>query len=277
LTWIADASAVRVITQDQIMRRGKGLAAVMPAERNATTEPGAKGPAASMPAQALRGGGEINFDNIPLNDALTTIRQMAGVNFHMNWKALELSGINKDSPVSLQARNISPAQAMDLIFDSLNAGKSKMESIYWIVDGGVVLISTGTALDTEMRTHTYDIADLLMSVPDFVGPIMTLNTAGNSGAGNNSTGANGANNPWNNTNNNNTNGTGNGNNTNTAGNQNAQTIRAQSVTSLTQAIQDTIGKDMWAPTGKGSISLMRDQLIITQSLLGWKLMEKGAR
>ena len=40
---------------------------------------------------------------------------------------------------------------------------------------------------------------------------------------------------------------------------------------------DTIGEEMWRPMGKGSIRLHNKRLIITQSLLGFKLMEQSLR
>ncbi|RPI63742.1 MAG: hypothetical protein EHM48_01980 [Planctomycetaceae bacterium] len=252
LTWIADAASVRVSTQEQILRRGKNVAGTLAggpftAKDSPAGQAGAepKGqPPTSMPAAVAK---EINFDDTPLSDALATIREMAGVNYHINWKALQLIGIDKNAPVSLQAKNISPAQAMDLIFDTLNTGKNKMESIYWVVDGGVVIVSTGTALDTETRTRTFDAAEMLLVVPNFTGPNLNLGT----------------NNP----------------NANTTVDNSTIAIsdKDRSIQNLTEAIQNTIGKDMWAPTGKGSIKVIHNQLVVTQTLLGWKLMERAAK
>ena len=45
----------------------------------------------------------------------------------------------------------------------------------------------------------------------------------------------------------------------------------------TQAIKDSIGQDMWAPDGKGTISLFGSKLVISQTLLGYKLMETAGR
>ena len=43
---------------------------------------------------------------------------------------------------------------------------------------------------------------------------------------------------------------------------------------LITTIKESIGEEMWQPEGKGSIKLLRNNLIITQSLLGFKLMRE---
>jgi len=40
-------------------------------------------------------------------------------------------------------------------------------------------------------------------------------------------------------------------------------------------IKDTIGGDLWQPTGKGSIRIFQGQMVVTQTLLGFKLMESS--
>ena len=46
---------------------------------------------------------------------------------------------------------------------------------------------------------------------------------------------------------------------------------------VVESIKATIGKEMWEPDGKGSIKVVGNKLVITQSLLGFKLMEKALR
>ena len=42
-------------------------------------------------------------------------------------------------------------------------------------------------------------------------------------------------------------------------------------------IKNTIGEEMWRPQGKGSIRYFGKNLVVTQSLLGFKLMEKATK
>jgi hypothetical protein len=52
--------------------------------------------------------------------------------------------------------------------------------------------------------------------------------------------------------------------------------RAKYRKTVSDIIKNSIGRDMWEPNGKGSIVILRDRLVITQSLLGFKLMEEAA-
>ena len=39
-------------------------------------------------------------------------------------------------------------------------------------------------------------------------------------------------------------------------------------------IKDSIGADMWAPDGKGSVQFLGTKLVISQTMLGFKLLER---
>jgi len=44
---------------------------------------------------------------------------------------------------------------------------------------------------------------------------------------------------------------------------------------LINTIKEAIGEDMWAPNGKGSIKMIGNRLVISQTLLGFKLLEES--
>ena len=44
---------------------------------------------------------------------------------------------------------------------------------------------------------------------------------------------------------------------------------------LIKTIKEAIGEDMWTPTGKGSIKMIGNRLVISQTLLGFKLLEES--
>lgn len=213
-------------------------------------------------------GMKMDFEGIALKDVLKFFQAAADVNFHVNWKALEAGGYSADTPVSLKVKGISVARAMDLVFDELGAGKDKFSSLYWVVDRGVVLISTGADLNRSWMTKVVDASSAMMVVPDFEGPRIRLDaTAATSGTGTGATG--------------------------TVGDQpifreDARDSTRTAPKSLAEqqkerqekiigAIKAMVGEDMWEPNGKGSIKLLGNKLIITQSLLGFKLIEQALR
>lgn len=287
LTWQVKDNVVRVTTQARVLNLG-GAGNYVPvapdaaktARAAAASAPG-QGQKASPPSAAGAAKRELAFENTPLGDVLELCRRSADVNMHVNWKALGASNVDKNTPVSLQLSNVTIAKVLDLVLEGINAGKDKTGSVYWIVDGGVMLVSTGAALDTEMRTRTIEVADLLMVVPNFKGPVFDLsNVNNNTNNGSSGTGGNTGNSGNTGVFGTNTSNTGSGSGSNTGGEEDKSTAeqRKQIRDTLIAAIQDSIGKDMWEPQGKGSIRLLGNQLIITQSLLGWKLMEKtGAK
>jgi len=171
--------------------------------------------------------------------------------------------VNKDTPVTLEVSDITIMKALDLITESLSGGKGKMDSVYWIMDDGVVKITTGTALDAAVQTRVYDVGDLLMGVPNFEGPRLNLNIqTGNTG---NSATNNGM---YNTTNNTGAGGQG--------GSLTPAVAKEEMQNKLAAIIQKSIGDDMWQPQGKGSISFLRNMMVVSQTRLGFLLLQKGA-
>lgn len=259
LAWRRDKSGLlQLTTQSNVLRRRFGAPAQaalpdQPARRTAT------GTASS----------EIRFDNVRLEDALETLRAGAGVNMFVNWSSLKTVGITRDTPITLRAGDISTARALDLVMLELNGEKGRMDSVYWVVDKGIVRVDTGEVLDSVMRTRVEDVADLLQITPNFASRRMKLTSIGDTA---------------------NKNGRANSSTTDAELWEEEDThereepeqespaeLRANQKNQLIESIKNSIGPDMWYPNGKGTITIFRNQLVITQSLLGWKLMERGTR
>ena len=258
LGWYLSSSVVHVTTQAAALRRERGFAAPLPAGGNgAAGAPGAVPPAPRSPGAAR----EFNFQNVGLKVVLEFLGDIAGVNIHVNWRAMEGSGIVPETPVDLQARGISVGRALDLVLDQLNAGRDRYAGVYYVVEEGVVHVATGSALNNTTRVQMFDISDLLMTVRNFQGPRVQIANTSNTGSGANNT----------------------GNNNQNQGifapvNQNAPALnrdddRKKAADQLIEVIKSAIGDDMWAPNGKGSIRIFQDKLIISQTPLGFKLLE----
>ena len=150
------------------------------------------------------------------------------------------------------------------MLDQINVGRDRMGSVYWVVDKGVVTIATGEVLNRKLITRVYDVGDILMVVPSFEGPRIATGTTTN---GTDTTGGT-------------TRGLFDGvdvgtsprTDTSTRGESMAEK-RQKNRDTLIEVIKMSIGEDMWAPTGKGSVKIIRNQLIITQTPLGFRLLE----
>ncbi|HAU36467.1 MAG TPA: hypothetical protein DCX07_01960 [Phycisphaerales bacterium] len=253
LAYYTEDDAVIVTTQRRVLLRNRVPApAARAGETRASARPGA------FP--------KINFEALEAKDVFRFLQEISGANMHVNWKALEASGITRQTEVTLQVRNVTMERLLDLVTDEISQTRDKYARVYWVVDQGVVEISTGQALDTTLRTRTFDVADLLMVAPDFKGPRMDLNKAavGTDNQNNNTSG--GLFDTTNNTNNK---------SSDPEGTETTAELRNRARDNLIGIIKQSIGEDMWQPQGKGAIILHGKQLVISQTLLGWKLMERS--
>ncbi len=201
---------------------------------------------------------------------LTYVREAINVNFNVNWKSLEDAGIAKDTQITLDVRDVSYGRLLDLILDQVNGGKDKLSRVYWVIDDGVVTIATGNALNEQVLTKVVDISDLLHVTPNFSGPVMDLSNTLANVAGNGSGGSGGGSGLFQ--------GNQQGTNTNTdTDSTNMAEARQKLRDTIMESIKGSIGDDMWKPDGKGSISIVGSKMVISQTLLGFKLMEMSNR
>jgi hypothetical protein len=133
-----------------------------------------KAPSRSDRAAAI--GTAIRIDRVPLVDVLDQLRA-SGLNLAVNWAALEVAGVSMSDPISLQARGLRTGKLLDLILRQTSA------DLAWYVEENVVHITTRTLADRRMITRVYVVSDLLVEVPNFVGPKMNLGAVRGSGGG----------------------------------------------------------------------------------------------
>jgi hypothetical protein len=203
-----------------------------------------------------------SFKSEPLKNVIEFYRNLTGVNFHVSWKSLQNVSIDNEEPITLIAKGISISRALDMITAQLSEGKDKYESVYWMIDRGVVTITTGHALNTNTVVTIHEVGDLLFSPPNFTGPRLGRSTKGAGDSSSNDTGifdlaATG------------------GDGSMMDGESAAET-RARTNGCLENIIPDSIGEEMWVTGGgKGSVRFFRNKLIISQTRLGYMLMKNA--
>ncbi len=128
---------------------------------------------------------ELRMDGAALTDAIDLLRDLSGANISVNWKALAAEGVTPESTVTLKLRHVSLRRGLDLILAEAGAG----DKLGWTIDQNVVEVSTRALIDTKMYTRVYPIGDLLLVIPDFIGPRMDITSSGgNSGQSGSGTG-----------------------------------------------------------------------------------------
>jgi hypothetical protein len=123
---------------------------------------------------------ELKFQGVTFSDAVDFLRDVSGANIIVNWKALEAAGVTRDAPVNLHLNGVSLHKAMDLLLTEAAGG----DTITYVVDQGVIEITTRELADKNMVTRVYPVEDLLMIIPDFNdAPQFSLDAAQNGGGG----------------------------------------------------------------------------------------------
>ena len=197
---------------------------------------------------------QVEFISTPFKDVVDFFRNYGGVSIYVNWGALQGAGIDDASTVTVRLRNVSFEKALKTALEDLGGGTTPLR---YVVDEGVITISTKDDLDQKTLTRSYDIRDLIVRVPSFQGPKISLESSdddddddggGGSLFGDSTTGTGGSG----------------GGSTVTE----TTVTRQELINSILELIQETIDRDSWGGeigSGPGSIRELGGQIIVTQT------------
>ncbi|MCC6422766.1 MAG: hypothetical protein IT447_04755 [Phycisphaerales bacterium] len=121
---------------------------------------------------------ELRFEQTPMGEVYDFLRDVAGINLHVNWRALEEAGVSRDMPVNIHLNGVSVRKVLDLIL----AESGSADRLTWYVDDGVVEVTTREVADRRTMMRVYPIDDLIMEILDFVGPALDLSSATQGGS-----------------------------------------------------------------------------------------------
>jgi len=198
----------------------------------------------SIPARAAlnRSLPDLNFSGVALGDAIDFLRDVSGTNIHVDWRALEAAGVGKDTVVNLRLRSVSMRKILTLLLNEAGGGGPLLT---FYPSEGVLEITTREVADKQLFTRVYPIEDLIMDVPDFVGPdfnISQANTGGRGGGGGGGSLISG----------------------NSSSDNDKQTTKLERAQQLIDVITDTIQPDIWSTNGgTAAIRYFNGNLIVT--------------
>ena len=110
--------------------------------------------------QALRQQVDVNFTATPLAVVVETLARMSGINAHLDRQGLAAEGVTSDTPVTISlSEPVSLRSALNLILEELQLG--------FIIRNEVLLITSEQARETDVYEQVYNVADLVISVPNF--------------------------------------------------------------------------------------------------------------
>jgi hypothetical protein len=230
-----------------------GTALLSPGHNAASAAPG-KGVSRATLARTMP---ELKFDGVAFSDAVDFLRDITAANVVVNWRALEGAGVTRDTVVNLKVRGVTLRKALSLLLTEAGGADG---AITYTVEDGVIEITTTELADRKMTTRVYPVGDLLIDIPDFVGPSFDL-TQNSSGGGSSSGSRGGGGNSGQSLFGGGNNGGNNGDRGEANENKKTKDERAQDLLSL---IRDTIYPDIWRENGgPASIRMYRDNLVVT--------------
>lgn len=101
---------------------------------------------------------KLDFSDSRLKDVIAYLQVVTNLNIQVKWNALQVAGVDKSTAVNVRGRDLTVAKALDMILDDLGGGGTPLG---FIVDKGVITISTKEDLSRKTYLLIYDVRDLL--------------------------------------------------------------------------------------------------------------------
>jgi len=191
----------------------------------------------------------VDFQEQPLEKVIQWLRDVTNANLTVNWADLEMAGVTRDNPITLHLRNVRFETVLKQLLE-LAGGSGALS---YVIEDGVITVATLDKLREKTVVRTYDINDLIVRVPNFMGPELNLDTA-TSGSNNGGSTGGTDNDPWST------------NNTNATGEDNVPS-KSEMIQQIITMISTNVEPDSWRDNGgtTGSVTEIQGQLIITQT------------
>ena len=199
---------------------------------------------------------KLEFTGVPFEQVIEFMRDISGVSIHVRWGALEQVGVDKDTPVNIKLTDVPIEKALRVILADVGG----LTPLAYVIDEGIITISTKDDLSQQTVVRVYDIRDLIIRIPNFEGPDIDLQgAAGNNAGGNNVSGGTGGGGLFGSVGGNNAGG-------NNAGEEN-QISRQELIDNILELIRSTIAPDTWIERSGniGSIRELGGTIVVTQT------------
>ena len=100
----------------------------------------------------------VRYDGVPLDGVIENLRDTSGADIFVNWRALQLSGLRRDLPVTLALPSQSLRDRLEQVLRTVGGNRVALGAT---VDDGVVSVSTGEDLSKNVVTRVYDVRHLV--------------------------------------------------------------------------------------------------------------------
>ena len=109
-------------------------------------------------------GSPLSADEVPLDELLPMLAQRMGLTLYADWEALELEGVDRKTPVTLNlGAEVTAGRALELALHAVSGGFASL-NFDW--NEGVLMVSTEEVLSKNVRTMVIDLRPIAGSGPD---------------------------------------------------------------------------------------------------------------
>jgi hypothetical protein len=105
---------------------------------------------------------EVKFDAVAFREVINFLRDVTKANIWVNWRALEAAGIDSGAPVSAGLRDVKFSEGLTIILREISTPKT---TVRYVLDEGVITITTEDELNKSGVTRVYDVRDLTSEAP----------------------------------------------------------------------------------------------------------------
>jgi len=118
-------------------------------------------PAEMQIQKALKQEVEVRFSERPLKEVLETLGSLVGINIYPDPQGLSAEAVTTETPVTINlSQPITLKSALNLILEPLR--------LSYVIDNEVLLITSEQTRDSQVYTEVYNVADLVIPIPNFV-------------------------------------------------------------------------------------------------------------
>lgn len=107
---------------------------------------------------------DISFEGQPFDQVMDWVASVTGLNVQVRWQTLENAGVERDKPISIRVKKMPVRTILWMVINE--AGGPDLKLAYR-ASGNLLIVSTADELGKEMLIRVYDVADLLVQVPNF--------------------------------------------------------------------------------------------------------------
>lgn len=124
----------------------------------------------------------VDFTDTPLSSVVAYLETVSQLEIDVDWPSLELVGVNKDAPITLNLSKVQLRAALDRVLEK--ASVDTTNGAAWTIADGVINIASREVINRNKALVVYTVRDLLFDIPNYDNaPEFDLQTVLRSGGG----------------------------------------------------------------------------------------------